>query len=92
MELLVLLHVLPLYVRFVRFGYLNFRHVFPCLGCKSSLSGRDVFSCAKKWYCKNIDDCANLKHGCGALGLCALTLKSLFVLHVERIPKIHQIQ
>lgn len=23
-----------------------------------------------KWYCKNIDDCAKLKHGCGALGLC----------------------
>jgi len=23
-----------------------------------------------KWSCKNVDDCAKLKHGCGALGLC----------------------
>ena len=23
-------------------------------------------------YCKNVDDCAKLKHGCGALGLCFL--------------------
>ena len=30
------------------------------------------FPAPQKWYCKNVDDCATLKHGCGALGLCIL--------------------
>ena len=62
--MLVLSHVIHFSVGFATFG----PFFLPCVSVCESPSG------AEKWYCKNIDDCAKLKHGCGALGLCALTI------------------
>ena len=59
----VLSHVLPLLVLHALGPF----SPWVSLGCEFRLLA------AQKWYCKNIDDCAKLKHGCGALGLCALT-------------------
>ena len=54
---------------------------------------------AEKWSCKNVDDCAKLKHGCGALGLCALAqqwghaagksiiIRDMHSLHLKRLQK-----
>ena len=71
--MLVLSHVLP-WKKLLVLHALGQFSPWVSLGCESRCQ-----QAAQKWYCKNIDDCAKLKHGCGALGLCALTLKNRFV-------------
>ncbi|CAK9009716.1 unnamed protein product [Durusdinium trenchii] len=45
-------------------------------GSSRSMTCPDSLMWPSELYCKNIDDCAKLKHGCGALGLCLDLIES----------------